>query len=97
MRIEQVDALAAYFFEGPFAGEYYGVESPDAIDGWGRLFFINADFTKSRHDDWGFAIEGLWQHLQEGSPVRKTNRAGVSTKGTRAVEGLRCDLWAAFS
>jgi hypothetical protein len=94
--VEHVDNLARYFFEGRFAGEYYGTESPDAVDGMGRLFFLNTDFTKSRHDDWTDYINELWPLLKEGSPVRKTNRMGIGTAGTRAVVGLGCDLWVAF-
>jgi hypothetical protein len=94
--IDQATSLARYFLEGPFAGECYGVKSPDAVDGWGQLFIISSDSTKSRHDDWTDSIGDLWRMLREGSPVRKTDRSGPGTKDTRAVEGLRCDLWVAF-
>lgn len=96
VHVEQMDALARYFFEGPFAGEYYGTECLDEQGGWGRLFLLSTDTTKSRHDDWTDTISKLWSHLQEGSPIRKTQRAGLGTKGTRAVEGLKCGIWAAF-
>jgi hypothetical protein len=92
----QVEALAAYFLEGRFAGEIYGVMSPDSVNGWGQVFIIRSDSTKSRHDDWTEYMDELWPLLREGSPIRKTNVKGPGTKGTRAVEGLRCDLWVAF-
>lgn len=93
---DQMESLARYFLEGPFAGEYYGLECLDEADGWGRLFILSTDSTKCRHDDMGDALSDLWSHFQEGSPVRKTDRAGLGTRGTRAVEGVKCDLWVAF-
>ena len=93
---EHVDSLCRYFFEGPFAGEYYGVTCVDEFLGVGRLFIVSADFTKSRHDDYTDSLPALWAHLRDGSPVRKTDRAGVGTRGTRAVAGLGCPVWIAF-
>lgn len=97
VQVSRVDALAQYFFEGPFAGEFYGVECLDEAHGYGRLFLLSADTTKCRHDDLGDALPGIWPHFRLGSPIRKTNRAGAGTKGTRAVEGLLCDFWFAFN
>lgn len=94
---EQVDSLAAYFFEGPFASEYYDTQGIGEVDGRARLFLLNTDFTKSRHDDWTDNIGDLWEMLREGTPIRKTDRKGPGTRGTRAVEGLHCDIWLAFS
>ena len=40
-QVDQVrDALARYFFEGPFAGEYYGTQSPDALTAGGGSSFL---------------------------------------------------------
>lgn len=93
---EQVDTLARYYFEGPFAGEYYNTKCVNEVDGQGTLFLLNTDFTKSRHDDWTEYIAAFWPHMEDGSPIRKTNRSGPETKGTRAVEGLHCEIWVAF-
>lgn len=48
------------------------------------------DSTKTRSDDPDetLAFELAAQYVREGSPVRKTNRAGVGTVGTRLCEGL---------
>jgi hypothetical protein len=94
--VANIDGLAQYFFEGPFAGEYYLTNCPDAHDGFGRLFFLGTDFTKSRRDDYGDALSGLWDMLRDGSPVRKTDRAGVGTKGTRKYQGIVGRFWVAF-
>jgi hypothetical protein len=91
-----VESLARYFLEGRFAGECYGVKSPDAVNGWGQLFLISSDSTKSAHDDWTMYMDELSPLLYDGSPIRKTNVKGPGTKGTRAVEGLRCKFWMAF-
>jgi hypothetical protein len=82
---DTLDRLGAYYFQGPFAGEYWGSKVVEV--GNGKLVFYSTDFTKSRHDDtaW-FLSDTLWVFFSEGSPVRKTDRTGP--KGTRAVEGL---------
>jgi len=89
-----IDELTRYFFEGEFAGEHMGTH---ALDGYeARLFSLGTDFTKSRRDDWGFSLPNLWTILREGTPVRKTNKAGPGTKGTRKVEGISGRYWLAF-
>jgi hypothetical protein len=51
---------------------------------------IGYDSTKTRSDDPDFAEaeRKIKQYICEGTPLRKTNRAGEGTKGTRLVEGL---------
>jgi hypothetical protein len=48
------------------------------------------DSTKSRRDDPDYlsAFEKAARYIEEGTPVRRTNRAGAGTKGTRLVEGI---------
>jgi len=48
------------------------------------------DSTKSRRDDPDYfeAFEKALLYINEGTPVRTTNRAGIGTKGTRLVEGI---------
>jgi hypothetical protein len=94
--IVHIGGLAQYFFEGPFAGEYYTTTCPDEVDGFGRVFFLGTDFTKSRRDDWGDALPELWDMLRDGSPIRKTDRAGLGTKGTRKHAGITGRFWVAF-
>lgn len=55
-------------------------------------FSVWSDSTKTRSDDLGMALERFEEDLpgmlEHGSPVRKTNRSGEGTKGTRLVDGL---------
>lgn len=55
-------------------------------------FVVSADATKSASDDTGVAFERFHDQLPEllldGSPIRKTDRAGAGTRGTRLVEGF---------
>lgn len=56
------------------------------------------DSTKSRRSDPDFvaAFSAAKDVCREGSPVRKTNRSGPGTKGTRLVEGIgqrSVDFW----
>jgi len=48
------------------------------------------DSTKSRRDDPDFdgAFTLATQYVREGSPFRRTDRAGWGTRGTRLVEGI---------
>jgi hypothetical protein len=48
------------------------------------------DATKSQRDDPDFieAFRKAEQYILEGTPIRKTDRAGRGTKGTRLVEGV---------
>lgn len=48
------------------------------------------DSTKSRRDDpdYALAFEKARAYIADGTPVRKTDRTGAGTKGTRLVEGL---------
>ena len=63
---------------------------PERVDD--RSFVLFADSTKSRRTDLGVALEQFEQamsvYVQDGSPLRKTDRAGAGTKGTRLVEGI---------
>jgi len=46
--------------------------------------------TKSRRDDPDFdqTFSLATQYVREGSPIRRTDRAGWGTRGTRLVEGI---------
>ncbi|XKH58451.1 hypothetical protein LG293_17675 (plasmid) [Citricoccus nitrophenolicus] len=55
-------------------------------------FTVHADTTKGRQ---GRSLDRFEEHLEtylsEGSPVRKTDRAGAGTAGTRLIEGMGAD------
>ncbi len=86
---DHIVSLMKYVLCGPFAmfGEFDGeiVHRNDE----GTLLVFSVDTTKSRRDDVAWAFEDdCIPMLVEGTPVRKTDRAGAGTKGTRAVEGI---------
>lgn len=63
-------------------------------------FVVFQDATKTFSDDVGVAYEKFEDALEgafsEGTPVRKTNRSGPGTAGTRAIEGVgdvRISIW----
>ncbi len=83
-----VAGAIGYAYRATVAGEPMGwpeVDSPYSL-------VISADTTKTRRDDLGIALEEFEDRLpeiiEEGSPIRTTNRAGEGTKGTRLVEGV---------
>ena len=87
--VEQVSGCLGYGL-APLAGE--GLSDPERI-----LFGLDYtaidysyDSTKSRRDDPDFqqAFENAARYIQEGTPIRTTNRAGAGTAGTRLVEGI---------
>lgn len=86
---EQLVSLVGYAWR-----MYVGGEPLDAhdLDSTGTILTIPADSTKSaRSNLWDalllFADE-LPEVVRDGSPVRKTDRQGPGTKGTRLVEGM---------
>jgi hypothetical protein len=92
---DAVDALVGYWATGVFAGEYdRGCAEPDYGN---RLVGMFVDATKSRRDDYGDAMDALWTILDEGTPVRTTDRAGAGTKGTQKYPGVVGAFWVAFS
>lgn len=48
-------------------------------------------------DESDYAYRGLHYAIRNGSPIRKTDRAGKGTKGTRLVEGITCNYQVAFA
>jgi hypothetical protein len=89
-----VAGLFAYFCHGPLnLGDEWQM---DGLPGWadtGRLFIISWDLTKSCRDDVAAVAtdpaEGLEALLTTGSPIRKTDRMGAGTRGTRKWSGLQ--------
>lgn len=84
--------LVGYTYRSTIAGESIGRPERDSP----YSFVVGADMTKSSRDDLGQAIrdfeDTLPTMIAEGSPIRKTDRAGKGTKGTRLVNGLGEDI-----
>ncbi len=80
--------LTGYAYRATISGESLGYPDSDSP----YSFVVSSDMTKSSRDDLGVGLEEFEDQLprmiQEGSPVRKTNRAGAGTAGTRLVEGF---------
>ena len=83
-----VAGAMGYAYRSTVAGEPLGMPERDTP----YSFVVSADTTKSARDDLGVALEAFEDMLptmiDEGSSVRKTDRAGAGTKGTRLVEGM---------
>ena len=57
---------------------------------WSTTLIFSYDSTKSRRDDPDFlgAFIRAVEYIHNGTPIRKTDRAGVGTKGTSLVKGI---------
>ena len=86
--ISRLSGCLGYALRAEMRGER--LSDPEVVD-WGTLHYWY-DSTKSRSDDtWQAADRALTvapDYIQNGTPVRKTNRGGVNTAGTRLVEGI---------
>lgn len=90
-----VQGLIGYFLTGPaaFGGEWSLGPVLVAPNG-GQVFCFGVDGTKSAHDDIAWYISDHFEtYLTEGTPIRKTDKAGPLTKGTRKWPGLH-GAWA---
>jgi hypothetical protein len=88
--VQRVAQLTGYQHRSTLNGE--GLSDPDRC---GRAsVLVGTDNTKSagRKSMFNEFEEGLETTLQEGSPVRKTNRSGPGTQGTRLIDGLGDDV-----
>lgn len=76
-----------------FNGESTGTPV-DVTDAQGRacVWYWPCDLTKSARDDIAAELGDLAEFMQFGSPLRKTDRSGPGTKGTRAVAGVGADV-----
>jgi len=83
-----VAGAMGYAYRATVAGEPLGMPERDTP----YSFVVSADTTKSARDDLGMALEAFEDMMptmiDEGSSVRKTDRAGAGTKGTRLIEGM---------
>lgn len=87
---QRVASLVGYAFTVAFRTKYGSVEV-DSMD-TPYSVVLDADTWRANTSDMDNALqrfqESLMSTLQEGSPIRKTDRAGANTAGTRAVPGL---------
>lgn len=83
---DAVASILGYLWAGPMAGEWDGGPAEVVIPG--HLYVFGLDTTKSQRDDVYDVWDAHKSWLVEGSPVRKTDRSGPGTKGTRACAGL---------
>lgn len=83
--VKHLAQLMGYSYRTTIRGESLGEPEQDTP----YSFVMFADTTKSRSDDLGMALENFEENypetVQNGSPIRTTNRAGEGTKGTRLV------------
>lgn len=81
---EHISQLFGYEYAktGGERGNGFEQDSPNSI-------IVYADTTKGRaYQHLGEFMEELPNTLENGTPVRKTDRAGAGTKGTRLVDGM---------
>lgn len=81
---EKVSQLFGYDYAktGGERGNSFEQDSPNSI-------IVYADTTKGRaYQHLGEFMEEMPNTLENGTPVRKTDRAGAGTKGTRLVDGM---------
>lgn len=88
--VQKVAQLTGYHHRATLNGE--GLSDPARCGNASVL--VGTDNTKSagRKSMFGDFEDGLEARLQEGSPVRKTDRSGSGTKGTRLIEGFGDDV-----
>lgn len=88
--VQRVAQLTGYQHRSTLNGE--GLSDPDRCGNASVL--VGTDNTKSsgRKSMFDEFEDGLEGTLQDGSPVRKTDRSGPGTKGTRLVEGFGKDV-----
>lgn len=86
--VKRMAGLVGYSYRRTVAGEPLS----DPVRDSDYSFYVFADTTKTASDDLGMALERFEGELPgmflEGSDVRKTDRAGAGTKGTRLIDGF---------
>jgi hypothetical protein len=72
------------------AGEELSLPTLEVADAGKTVLVFGYDSTKTRRDDPNHeeAFDKARDYIVEGSPVRKTDRAGRGTAGTRLVAGI---------
>lgn len=89
---KRLAGLIGYNYRATVAGESLGYLESDSP----YSFVIDSDTTKSQRDDLGMALEdfhnNMNEYVQQGTPLRKTNRSGPGTANTRLVSGFGKDF-----
>ncbi len=92
--ISRASGALGYAFRASLAGE--SLSEPTVMQNveYRTVLEYDYDSTKSQRDDPDFDAAFLLAHryIEEGTPVRKTDRAGKGTQGTRLVEGIGGDI-----
>jgi hypothetical protein len=88
--IARASGCIGYALRALLAGEDLSEPQVACIRSGQTVLDYAYDSTKSRRDDPPFAeaFDCARQLVQEGSPIRQTNRTGAGTRGTRLVEGI---------
>jgi hypothetical protein len=87
--VSRASGCLGYALREVLSGEDLSGPSLHAENNYSKLSYYY-DSTKSRRDDIDY-IEVFTKsltYIEHGSPIRKTNRAGIDTKGTRLVDGI---------
>jgi hypothetical protein len=82
----RVADLLSYIWQGPMRGEW-DEQTPEIVY-QDHLFVFALDTTKSQRDDVSDAWHACKGIISEGTPVRKTDKAGPGTAGTRKHPGV---------
>lgn len=91
--LNQAHGCVAYAFREHLRGEDFGdIEDVERADGY-TSFEAHYDSTKGRGHDVGAAMVAACDYVFEGTPVRKTDRQGRGTAGTRLVNGIGRDAF----
>lgn len=86
--LNQAHGCVAYAFREHLRGEDFGdIENVSRADGY-TSFECYYDSTKCRGHDVGEALLSACNYVEFGTPIRKTDRQGRGTAGTRLVSGI---------
>jgi hypothetical protein len=91
--ISRASGALGYALRATLAGESLSDPTVALCEDHRTVLEYGYDATKSQRDDPDFDAAFLLAHryIEEGTPVRKTDRAGKGTQGTRLVEGIGGD------
>jgi hypothetical protein len=86
--IKKMADIIGYNYRQTVNGESVGIPQRDSD----RSFVIFTDTTKGSPERLDIFEEKLPDIMRDGSPIRKTDRSGLGTKGTRLTPGMEEDL-----
>lgn len=94
VEMQRLAGLVGYNYRSTVSGESLGEPERDSP----YSFVVYADSTKSARSGYNIGDayadfhDNMADTVQKGSPVRKTNRSGPGTAGTRLINGLGDDF-----